>query len=156
MDRRGQPDRHPAGRICREHVWCLRSSRSSNVSLLVEWKQGGKIDAEGSYSCCSGWVGCEPCRGRRGCGYGRCHFDFDSDFDSGIGVGFGSGGPPRGPEEAHDLSLQRKWKKMRKGERQHGREDVEAGGVYRRREGKKIQRAVKAESMRSGLTEGNK
>lgn len=45
---------------------------------------------------------------------------------------------------------------MRKGERQHGREDVEAGGVYRRREGKKIQRAVKAESMRSGLTEGNK
>jgi hypothetical protein len=43
-----------------------------------------------TYSYCSGWAGCEPCRGWRDCGNGR--------FEG-----------PRAPAEVHDLSFQDDW-----------------------------------------------
>lgn len=54
--------------------------------------------SKSTYSYCSGWAGCEPCRDWRGCGNGR--------FEG-----------PRARGEAHDLSFQDDWDETKEGER---------------------------------------
>lgn len=99
MDRRGRLDRHPDGRICREHVWYLQPNQNRIISLIsLQMEQSQPMKGTLTYFCCWDWGDCEPYRDLRDCA---------SDRFAG----------QRALAVEHDLSCWNDWNEMKEGER---------------------------------------